>query len=437
MKSASDSQSPPSRHVHWRWLPSVYFAEGFPYAVITVVSVIFYRRLGLSNAEAVLYTGWLYLPWVIKPLWSPWVDLLKTERWWIVGAQLLVGAGFAGIALTIPADDFVRYSLLLFWLIAFASATHDIAADGFYMLTLSKNDQAWFVGVRNSFYRVAWISGQGLLIMLAGRLEDAEWLGRSVPLAWSLTFMAAGGAFIALSIYHGFALPRPAAGAADGASARSTLVGSAIETFLTFFRRDNIGRLLAFLLFFRFAEAQLSRLTGPFLLDPQADGGLGLSTADVGFAIGVTGVIMLLIGGLAGGILASRNGLAHWLPKMVVAINVPNLVYVFLAYEQPSSLLVVNLSVAVEQFGYGFGFTAYLLFMMRTAEGPHNTAHYAICTGFMALGMMLPGMFSGLIQEALGYQQFFVWVMLATLPSFVVAKLIAKDFANDASRSVP
>ena len=433
MKAATDGSLLP-RHVHWRWLPSVYFAEGLPYAVITVVSVIFYRRLGLSNAEAALYTGWLYLPWVVKPLWSPWVDLLKTERFWIVGTQFLVGAGFAGIALTIPADDFVRYTLLLFWLIAFASATHDIAADGFYMLALSKDDQAWFVGVRNSFYRIAWISGQGLLVMLAGHLEEAAWLGKSVPLAWSLAFLVAGGVFIALCAYHGFALPRPPSDTPRRTGDGITLGASVIETFATFFRRENIGRTLAFLLFFRFAEAQLTRLTGPFLLDTQASGGLGVSTADVGFAIGVTGVIMLLIGGLAGGFLASRDGLAHWLPKMVVAINLPNLVYVFLAYFQPSSLLVVNLSVAIEQFGYGFGFTAYLLFMMRTAEGPHKTAHYAICTGFMALGMMLPGMVSGLIQEALGYRHFFVWVMLATLPSFFVAKLIAEDVADDRHR---
>ena len=419
-------QKQPRSH-QWRWVPSLYFAEGLPYAIVTVVSVVFFKRLGLSNADATLYTGWLYLPWVIKPLWSPWVDLLKTKRYWILITQFCLGAGFAGVALTIPADAFVQYTLVFFWLIAFCSATHDIAADGFYMLALSPSNQAWFVGIRNSFFRTAWVSGQGLLVVVAGLLEQSDALGRNVPLAWSLTFLIASGAFLILAAYHVRALPQPPADAAQPARDQSQVVRAVVGTFVSFFRQPHIGYVLAFLLLFRFAEAQIARIAAPFLLDARVDGGLGLSTAEVGAATGVTGVLMLLLGGLLGGFCAARNGLKRWLPWMVAAINVPNLVYLGLAYAQPDSLPIVHLSIAVEQFGYGFGFTAYLLFMIHVADGPHKTAHYAICTGFMALGMMLPGMFSGTVQEALGYTSFFVWIMLATIPSFVVAWLVPLD----------
>lgn len=408
----------------WRWVPSLYFAEGLPYAIVTVVSVILFKRLGLSNADATLYTGWLYLPWVIKPLWSPWVDLLKTKRHWILITQFCLGAGFAGVALTIPTEQFVQYTLLFFWLIAFCSATHDIAADGFYMLALSSSNQAWFVGIRNSFFRAAWVSGQGLLVVVAGLLEQSDALGRSVPLAWSLTFLIAAGIFLLLAAYHTRALPKPTADASPPAGDGSHVLPAVVDTFVSFFRKPDIGYVLAFLLLFRFAEAQVARIAAPFLLDERAAGGLGLTTAEVGAATGVTGVLMLLLGGLLGGFVAARNGLKHWLPWMVAAINLPNLVYLGLAYVQPESLALVHLSIAVEQFGYGFGFTAYLLYMIHVADGPHKTAHYAICTGFMALGMMLPGMFSGTVQEALGYTPFFVWIMLATIPSFIVAWIV-------------
>ncbi len=430
-------QGQPKRR-QWRWVPSLYFAEGLPYAIVTVVSVVFFKRLGLSNADATLYTGWLYLPWVIKPLWSPWIDLLKTKRYWILITQFCLGAGFAGVALTIPADAFVQYTLVFFWLIAFCSATHDIAADGYYMLALSPSNQAWFVGIRNSFFRAAWVSGQGLLVVAAGLLEQSDALGRNVPLAWSLTFLIAAGIFLMLALYHTRALPKPAADASRSIGDRSEVLPAVIATFASFFRQANIGYILAFLLLFRFAEAQIARIAAPFLLDERTDGGLGLSTAEVGVATGVTGVLMLLLGGLLGGFCAAQNGLKRWLPWMVAAINLPNLVYVALAYAQPENLSIVHLSIAVEQFGYGFGFTAYLLFMIHVADGPHKTAHYAICTGFMALGMMLPGMFSGTVQEALGYPSFFVWIMLATIPSFVVAWLVPleDDFGKKPAEEV-
>lgn len=412
---------------HWPWLPSLYFAEGLPYVIVTTVSLVMYKRLGLSNTEAALYTSWFYLPWVLKPFWSPLVDLLKTKRYWILLMQVGIGAALGAIALTVPTGNFLQYTLLLFWLLAFSSATHDIAADGFYMLALSQHEQAWFVGVRNTFFRLAMISGQGLLVVVAGLLETADFIEASIPLAWSITFLVASSLFLLLAAWHSRSLPKPAADVNVEQTSTASLLRDTAATFVAFFRKPQIGIVLAFFLLYRFAEAQLSRMAAPFLLDPPAAGGLGLSTADVGVALGITGVVMLLVGGLSGGFLAARNGLRHWLPWMVIAMNLPNAVYVALAYAEPGSLVLVNFAIAVEQFGYGFGFTAFSLYMLYVADGPQRTSHFAICTGFMALGMMLPGMMSGWLQEQLGYQSFFTWVLLATIPSFLVARLIPLD----------
>jgi len=410
----------------WPWLPSLYFASGLPLVAVTMVSVIMYKRLGVSNAEIAFYTSWLYLPWVIKPLWSPLVDILKTRRYWIVVMQLLIGAGFAAIALTLPADNFLRYSLAAFWLIAFSSATHDIVADGFYILALDDHEQAWFVGIRNTFYRLAMITGQGLLVMIAGRLEQRT---GSVTLAWSITFYLFAALYLGLFAWHRYRLPHPAADLAGAAVSVRLLAARFAETFITFFRKEHILRVLAFLLLYRFAEAQLAKLAAPFLLDERGAGGLGLGTDAVGFVYGTVGIVMLTLGGISGGFLAARQGLRYWLWWMVAAINLPNAVYILLAWFQPESLLVVNIAVGIEQFGYGFGFTAYMLYMIYVARGEHSTAHYAICTGFMALGMMLPGLFSGALQELLGYRHFFIWIVVATLPSFFVAGLIPLDAA--------
>lgn len=405
----------------WAWIPSLYFAEGLPYVMVMTVSVIMYKKLGISNAEIALYTSWLYLPWVIKPFWSPFVDVLKTKRFWITAMQLLIGAGLAGVALTIPADSFFRYTLAFLWLMAFSSATHDIAADGFYMLGLTQNRQAFFVGIRSTFYRLAMITGQGLLVMAAGYLEERT---GSIRQAWAITFYALSGLFLAFFLYHRAVLPRPNTDAPQPWQGASDLARRFIETFASFFRKEHIAAALAFLLLFRFAEAQLAKMAAPFLLDGAEAGGLGLSTAQVGFVYGTVGIAMLTAGGILGGVLAARQGLKYWLWWMVAAINLPNAVYIFLAFAQPEAWWVINAAVAVEQFGYGFGFTAYMLYMIYIAQGEHETAHFAICTGFMALGMMLPGMFSGALQEWMGYRNFFLWVMAATIPSFIVAWLI-------------
>jgi PAT family beta-lactamase induction signal transducer AmpG len=406
----------------WAWIPTLYFAQGLPYVVVMTLSVILYKNLGVSNADIALYTSWLYLPWVVKPLWSPVVELLGTKREWVVALQFFVGAALALVALTLPVDRFFQLSLAVFWLMAFASATHDIAADGFYLLALSEKEQAAFVGVRSAFYRAAMIAGQGGLVYLAGRLAE---LTGDTRLAWQLVFGVLGGLFVVLFAWHRHVLPRPAS---DGpVKATGGFTAGFLETFRRFFARRDILLVLAFLLTFRLGEAQGLKLVTPFLLDPKAAGGLALTTAQVGLVYGTVGILALTVGGIAGGLAISRHGLARWLWPMVLAVHVPNLAFVWLAHAQPGDPALVASVIALEQFGYGFGFAAYLMYMIGVADGPHKTAHYAICTGFMALGMMLPGMVSGWIQEKLGYPDFFLWVCACTIPSIVVTAFLRID----------
>ena len=410
----------------WSWIPTLYFGQGIPYVVVMTLSVIMYKNLNISNTDIALYTSWLYLPWVIKPLWSPLVDMFKTKRYWIVLLQFLIGASLAMVALTIPTTHFFQITLAVFWLMAFSSATHDIAADGFYMLALKEHQQAAFVGVRSTFYRIAMITGQGALVYLAGRLAEAT---GNVVWAWSIVFWVLAGMFLLLSVYHRFVLPLPASDVTVKGS--GNVLEEFLITFKSFFSRADILLVLAFLLTFRLGEAQALKLIGPFLLDPTAKGGLGLTTADFGLVYGTFGVLSLTLGGLLGGYTISRGGLKKWLWPMMLAVHIPNLAFVFLAYTQPSSQMVIIAAIMIEQFGYGFGFASYLLFMIMVADnkgqGIHKTAHYAICTGFMALGMMLPGMVSGWIQTQLGYQHFFVWVCICTVPSMIVALFLKID----------
>ncbi len=411
----------------WWWVPSLYFGQGVPYVAVMTLAVIMYKNLGISNTDIALYTSWLYLPWVIKPLWSPLVDMFSTKRHWIIILQLLIGASLALVALTIPLAHFFQITLAVFWLMAFSSATHDIAADGFYMLALPQHEQAAYVGVRSTFYRIAMIAGQGGLVFLAGKLGEHS---GDVAMAWSIIFFILGGMFAALFAYHRLALPIPAGDHAllrDNRVATSDIIDGFVSTFTAFFKRRDIGIILAFLLLFRFGEAQALKLAAPFLLDATSKGGLGLSTAQVGLVYGTIGVIALTLGGLLGGYAISRQGLKRWIWPMLLSVHLPNLAFVFLAFALPNNIFVIAAAIAVEQFGYGFGFAAYLLFMIMVADGAHKTAHYAICTGFMALGMMLPGMASGWIQEQLGYPNFFIWVCIATVPSLLVTAFIKID----------
>jgi PAT family beta-lactamase induction signal transducer AmpG len=408
----------------WAWVPSLYLAEGIPYVMVMTVSVVLYKRLGISNTDIALYTSWLYLPWVIKPFWSPFVDMFRTKRFWIVAMQLLIGASLACVALTIPLAGFFRYTLAVFWIMAFSSATHDIAADGFYMFGLKEYQQAAFIGVRSMFYRIAMIAAQGALVVLAGYLEGRS---ASIASAWSVTFFVTAAFFLAFFVYHFFILPFPATDRPAPRDESKSFFHRFLNTFALFFGKKDIMAVIAFLLFYRFAEAQLVKMVAPFLLDPRSAGGLGLSTAEVGVVYGTVGVLMLVLGGILGGYVISRKGLRFWLWTMVFVMHLPDLAFVYLSWAMPENLSIITFAVALEQFGYGFGFTAYSLFMIMVSEGEHKTVHYAVCTGFMALGMMIPGMFSGWLQEQLGYLNFFLWIVISTVPGFIVPALVRID----------
>ena len=401
----------------WAWVPSLYLAEGIPYTIAMFVSVIMYKKMGISNTDIALYTSWLYLPWVIKPLWSPVVDILRTKRFWIVTMQFIIGVLLASVSLTIPLPSFFQITLAILWLMAFSGATHDIAADGYYMLALDQGTQAEFVGMRSLFYRIAMISGQGLLVILAGYLENHG----GIAFAWSVSFIAIAAIFIILSIYHKFILPYPVADSSKAYNKEKGFLGEFLKTFVIFFKRKEIGLILAFLLLYRLNESQLIKLITPFLLDAREKGGIGLTTSDVGFAYGVVGIIGLLLGGITGGFMISKKGLKYWLLPMVFTIHIPDLMYIFLSQFRPDNLAIISAAVGLEQFTYGFSFTAYTMFMIMVSEGEHKTAHYAICTGLMALGMMLPGMISGKLQEWLGYQTSFLTVLISIIPAVLVA----------------
>jgi len=417
------AQKPASRNP-WAWVPTLYVAEGIPYVMAMTVSVVMYKRLGISNTDIALYTSWLYLPWVIKPLWSPFIDLFRTKRYWILLMQLLIGASLACVALTLPASRFFQYTLAFFWIMAFSSATHDTAADGFYMLGLPQHHQAAFVGVRTTFYRMATIATKGGLVIFAGYLEGS---GRDIPTAWAIALFAAAAAMAALCLYHCFALPCPVVDRPAVRNPSSSLVKEFLHIFGLFFRKKNILAIVAFFLFYRLAETQLVKIIAPFLLDPRSKGGLGLTTYEVGIIYGTVGVIALMLGGLLGGYAIYRKGLRSWIWVMVCVMHLPNLVFVYLSQAMPENFHLINMAVAVEQFGYGFGFTAYTMFMIMVSEGEYRTVHYALSTGIMALGMMLPAMFSGWLQEQLGYQSYFLWVMVATIPGFIVTALVKID----------
>jgi Arabinose efflux permease len=570
----------------WAWIPTLYFAEGIPYVVAMSLVVVMYKRLGISNTDIALYTSWLYLPWVIKPFWSPFVDMMKTKRWWIVTMQLLIGSCLGGVAFLIPVPFFFQATLTVLWLMAFSSATHDIAADGFYMLALDSSQQSFFVGIRSTFYRLAMITGQGLLIILAGSLESFTGLqplnfsvessttakstivmqpqnynvpktdemtfvafpsnlvlntnritkdsleqikkiaseqnkqngfvtgekssvavaaskekagnagivvirltkkpeaGKSVvlntgfsngdksisvisgeritftaenwdkpayvvvqldkklnsnvksefkgvsgnlKLAWSITFFILAGFFVLLSVYHRFVLPRPASDHSTATNSVGDIFREFGHTFATFFQKPGIVLAIFFMLTYRLGEAMLVKIVSPFLLDGREVGGLGLTTGQVGLVYGTVGVLALTLGGITGGIAASRKGLKYWIWPMAMSITLPQCAYIFLSTFLPDNFFFINLAVAVEQFGYGFGFTAYMLYMIYFSDGEHKTAHYAICTAFMALGMMLPGMMAGWLQEKLGYQHYFFTVMLAIIPCYLAVSMLKID----------
>ena len=423
-----------------KWIPSLYVAEGFPYALVAFVALLVYRNLGLSIGDTAEYASWLTLPWVLKPLWGPVVELIGTRRSWIWVMEVCEALALAAIALSISSPHFLPLTMIFFLLLGFCSATHDMAADGFYLLALAEHYQAFFSGVRNTFYRVAMIGAQGGLVILVAKWfrQDANYVE-----AWRRGFFLSALLLFSFSVYHYFVLPRPAGDVKgiiapsidengsqrkiSAARARESVFAGFFESFVSFFKKPNIVPMLAFLLLYRLGEAQLVKIAPLFLIADRSHGGLGMAQEQLGWIYGTIGVIALLAGGLAGGFLASQNGLKAWLWPMLFAIHLPDAVFIWLAHAQPQNLLLIQAGIVVEQFGYGFGFSAFMLYMIYIARGSHQTSHYALCTGFMALGMMLPGMVSGRLQEFFGYEHFFLWVILATIPSFVVAAIIPLD----------
>ncbi|WP_047245828.1 MFS transporter [Maribacter thermophilus] len=401
----------------WAWVPVLYFTQGLPYVLVVTVSVIMYKKLGVSNSDIGLYTSWLYLPWVLKPLWSPFVDLKSTKRKWFLSMQLLIAIALLGVGLTIPTNMFFITTLACFWMAAFASATNDIASDGYYMIGLTEKKQSFFVGMRSTFYRLAMVTGEGLIVILAGFLENKY--GDNTK-AWSITMVIAAVLMLMLTISNFLVTPKYESSTAVSNDKPEGF----IDVFTSFFKKKDIGIALAFILSFRLGESQLVKMAAPFMLDSPEKGGLGYSTEQIGTIFGTAGVIMLSLGGILGGILISRDGLKKWMLPMVLSLNVPNILYAILAFTKTTSIIPVAATVIFEKFGYGFGFTAFLMYLIYIAEGKSKTSHYAIATGFMALGMMLPGMISGYMQQWLGYDGFFIWVVIAALPALFLLKFI-------------
>ena len=394
-----------------------------------------FTKMGVPNGAMSFFTTLLYFPWFLKGLWGPIVDVVKTKRWWIVGMQVLMTALMVILTITLPKPDVATIAsgatpismftltLVLFIIAAFASATHDIAADGYYMLAHSPSSQAAFIGVRSTFYRIASVFGQGVLVAIAGIIETRT---DDIPLSWQITLGVSAVVFFLITLYHIFVLPHSADDKpriSEGASATAGIT-EFLRSFESFITKPGCLLAIAFMLLYRLPEGFLIKLCMPFLVHSTAEGGLGLSTETVGIVYGTIGVVALLGGGIVGGLFASKLGLKKSLWWMAAGMTLPCLTFVYLAVAQPTNLVIITTALCIEQFGYGFGFTAYMLYMMYFSEGEFKTSHYAICTAFMALSMMLPGFVAGYIQEAIGYVNFFWMVMACCFATLVVTYLV-------------
>lgn len=434
-------------HSPWFWIPLLNFASGLPYAVIISVSVIMYKNLGISNEDIGVYTSLLYLPWVIKPLWSPFIDLTGTKRKWFLSMQLLISIAFLLVGFTIPLNGFFIMTLAIFWVAAFASASNDIASDGFYLLVLPKEQQSFFLGIRSTFYRLSMLAGNGLIVLFAGYLEHKY--GDNTK-AWSYTMIAVGLLMTFITAYNFIFTPKNEINASEN-DKKTQQHQSFTTVFISFFQKKQIGLILAFILVFRLGESQLLKMLSPFLLDGKELGGMGLDTEAVGIIYGTLGIFALTVGGILGGIAISKHGLTKWMLPMFLAMHLPIIGFIGLAHFQPEEIFHLHLNlyffeinsplnlytcitVVLEQFGYGFGFTGFMMYLIHVAEGESKTAHYALATGFMALGMMLPGMLSGFIQKYLGYENFFIWVLLATIPGLILSRFL--DFPKDFGKKI-
>ena len=429
----------------WLWVPSLYFAEGVPYFLVNNISVMMFAKMGVPNGQMAFFTTLLYFPWFLKGLWSPIVDVIKTKRWWILTMQVLMTAMMILLTVTLPkpspeaiAEGAVPINLfwatlVLFIVAAFASATHDIAADGYYMLAHSPSSQAAFIGIRSTAYRIASVFGQGVLVFIAGRIEKST---GDIPFSWQVTIGVSAIIFFIVTLYHTFVLPKaaddkPRIDPKEGAGATFRELGN---SFKTFFTKKGVALAIIFMLLYRLPEGFLIKMCQPFLVAGRDNGGLGLDTDAVGVVYGTIGVIALLAGGIAGGVYASKVGLKKALWIMTACMTLPCLTFCYLSIFLPTNLITISVAVSIEQFGYGFGFTAYMLYMMYFSEGEFKTSHYAICTAFMALSMMLPGFVAGYIQEAIGYVNFFWMVMFCCIATVGVTIAARKSIDAEYGR---
>ncbi|MBO5562698.1 MAG: MFS transporter [Bacteroidales bacterium] len=420
----------------WFWVPTLYFAEGIPYFVVNNISTIMFKKMGMSNADMALYTSLLYLPWMIKPFWSPFVDILKTKRWWIVAMETLVAVLFFGLAASLPASSdgtvsLFTVTLVLFWITAFASATHDIAADGFYMLGLSQHDQSLFVGIRSTFYRLSNLFVQGALVVLAGVIEQHS---GDIPHSWRMTLLVVAVLWTALTLYHMFSLPHPSSDSPRPETRPAEILRGFGRTFSTFFRKKLAWLGIAFMLLYRLPEAFALKIVPAFLVDGTEAGGMALSTVNYGLINNTVGVVGIVLGGILGGIAVSRRGLRRSLWPMALSLALPCAVYLYMALVQDVPLWLVGTCVFIEQFGYGYGFTAYMLYMIFVSDGEFKTSHYSLCTAFMAASMMLPGLVAGVLQERMGYPAYFGFVMVTCLATFLAVMLVRKGVPDDFGR---
>jgi len=409
MTAKAESRSP------WSYVPTTYFAEGLPYMIVNSLAVIIYKKMGVSNTLIAFWTSWLYLPWVIKMLWGPLIDMYSTKRNWIAWTQALMAVAIATAALSLKTPQFLYVSMACFMGIAFLSATHDIAVDGFYMLSMDDKKQAFFIGIRSFFYRVAMLFSSGVLVMLAGRIETST---GNIQNSWTSVLLLAAAIMGLLFVYHKVWLPAPAADKPD--EAKASQLAEFGEIFSAYFKLENVGIGLAFILTYRFGEAMLLKLTAPFLLDTAEAGGMALTTSQVGVAYGTVGLASLIVGGLLGGWIISKYGLKRTIWPLAFLLNAPDLVYVYMSYHTALPINFVYGLVGIEQFGYGMGTTAFMFYMITLTGEKYKTAHFAISTGIMALGMMVPGFVSGKLQDLAGYPKFFIIVCLATLPGMLL-----------------
>jgi MFS transporter, PAT family, beta-lactamase induction signal transducer AmpG len=412
------------------WVPTLYFAEGLPFVTINVVSVLMYKAMKISDAQIAFFTTIVILPWTLKPLWGPFLEMFKTKKYFVVATQFTGGVVFGLLALTLHLHDFFGYSLALFAIIAFNGATHDIAADGVYINALTEKEQSEYVGWQGAFYNVAKVLSQGAFVFIAGELEKSM----GVVTAWTIVMGIFGCILVALSLYHSKMLP------VGGISERVKSAHEAYSTFgnvvKTFFEKKYIAWGITFIILYRFAEGQAMKIVPLFLKADRSAGGLGLETSQIGIIYGIFPPAAFILGSILAGYFVAKKGLKKSLFILCCFFNIPFAVYALLAFTTPSSLYSIGTAVVFEYFGYGFGFVGLTLYMMQQiAPGKYKMAHYAFATGVMNLGLMIPSALSGVVSDFLGYKHFFLWVMISTIPSFLVALLV--PFRHTENEIVP